>query len=311
MGDIDSNLPIFSRATSAPVIISKDTSANATANPVYVQLSDGTNAVDITSGALDVNVDNTVTVSASQLDIDDLNSTDDEVAIGDGTNQLDLVVINSAFGATPTAMPVAGKYEATPTTYDDGDAVPLLTDANGRLLSSVTIPSGSQIEITDGTDTWSIDGSGYGQVDIAAQSVGSIAVSADNNANTETNPIFVQVVSGALSGIEVLDYDTSADVAADGIDNHDYTVPGSSTLKVQCCFGSASGAQKIEIKAGPVASLVSKAVQFTSMANPNWLVDFKGLLEVPDTSTGTLRIARKNRDEATMDVYSTLLGTLV
>lgn len=83
------------------------------------------------------------TVVASQLDIDDLNSTDDEVGIGDGTNSLDLVVVNSAFGATPTVMPLAGKYEATPTTYDDGDAVPLLTDAEGRLQVDVITQPGS------------------------------------------------------------------------------------------------------------------------------------------------------------------------
>lgn len=58
----------------------------------------------------------------------------------DGTNELDFVVANSAFGATPVMLPIAGKYEATPTTYDDGDAVPFLTDSNGRL--QVDIVSG-------------------------------------------------------------------------------------------------------------------------------------------------------------------------
>lgn len=366
MADIDSNLPIFSRGTSAPVVVSKDTSANATGNPVYVQLSDGTSAIGVTGGALDVNITTTsVTVDATNLDIRSLNvATDgDEVAIGDGTNQLDLVVANSAFGATPTIMPIAGKYEATPTTYGDGDATPLLVDANGRLQVDVISGGGANASVivddsafAIGTDSvtvsgfladettpdsvnegdvgaarmtldrkqlmvladattdsqrLAIDSSGHAQVDLAAVSVTAVPVSADSSANSETNPIFVQVVDGALSGIEFVDYDTSAAIAVDASDNHDYTVTAATTAKVQCAFGSASGAQKIEIQAGPVATLVTQAVQFTSMANPNWYVDFKGLLEVPDTSTGTIRIIRTNRDEAAQDVYSTIIGTEV
>ena len=69
--------------------------------------------------------------------------------ISDGTNDLDLVVINSAFGATPTAMPIAGKYEATPTTYGDGDATPLLVDANGRLQVDVVSGGGTNTQEDD------------------------------------------------------------------------------------------------------------------------------------------------------------------
>ena len=43
------------------------------------------------------------------------------------------VVANSAFGGTKALLPIGGKYEATPTTYGDGDATPLLMDYNGRL----------------------------------------------------------------------------------------------------------------------------------------------------------------------------------
>lgn len=364
MADIDSNLPIFSRSTSDPVIVSADTSANAASNPIFTQLTDGSTNIGVTGNALDVNVaSGSVTVTATDLDIRDLDHTQDSVELGDGTNLLDFVVVNSAYGATPTSMPIAGKYESTPTTYDDGDATPLLVDANGRLQVDVISGGGSNDSVivddsafTIGTDSvtaigcladetspdsvdegdvglarmtldrkqlmvltdattdanrLAIDGSGHAQVDLAAVSATAVPVSADGNANTESNPIFVQVVSGALSGIEVIDYDTSASVATDATDNHDYTVTGTKTLKVQRCYGSASGAQKIEISSGPLASLASKAVLFTSMANPNWSIDFGGLLEVPDTSTGTLRIARTNRDEAAMDVYSTVIGTEV
>ena len=136
MADQDASLPVMSLAASEPVAVSKDTDANATTNPIYAQLSDGTAAIGVTTGALDVNIDNTsIAVTATDLDIRNLTHVagQDIVGLGDGTNTADFVVINSAYGATPTAFPIAGKYEATPTTYGDGDAVPLLVDANGKL----------------------------------------------------------------------------------------------------------------------------------------------------------------------------------
>lgn len=60
----------------------------ATAQPgvdigdVTINNAAGASAVNIQDGG------NSITVDASQLDIDDLNSTDDEVGIGDGTNSL-------------------------------------------------------------------------------------------------------------------------------------------------------------------------------------------------------------------------------
>ena len=383
------------------------------------------------------------TVVASDLDIRDLASTQDEVAIGDGTNQLDLVVINSAYGATPVAMPIAGKYEATPTTYDDGDAVPLLVDENGRLqidISSISgIPSNTDdsaftigsdlvspigaladetapdsvdegdiglvrmglnrvlyvqpfdgtnkqpmmdaaaragyvqvtdgtntqptmdantragyviltdgtndvdidasgyltvnvngsvtvtasdldirdlshttdsVAIGDGTDTWSIDGSGFGQVDIAAQSLTAVKISKDANANSETNPIWVKVTD-TVSGAEQHDYDTAAAVASDASSNHDYTVTATKTFLLKSVIAAASGAMKIEIQVGPVASLATVAVAFTNAADLTEQIVFDPPVEVPDTSTGTIRVIRTNRENKAMDVYSTIIGSEV
>ena len=191
----------------------------------------------------------------------------------DGANDLDYVVINSAYGATPTTTPIAGKFESTPTTYDDGDATPFQTSAKGKLQS---------------------------------------IISANDSANSETNPIFAQLVEGVVSGIEVIDYDTASAVAASATSNHDFTVTSAKTLKVKRVFGSASGAQKIEIQSGPLASLTTRAVQFTSQAALNWSATFEGLLEVPDTSTGTLRLIRTNRESGlAQDLYSTIIGTEV
>ncbi|MFH1319724.1 MAG: hypothetical protein ABII90_03610, partial [Bacteroidota bacterium] len=55
------------------------------------------------------------------------------VVIRDGNNELNLVIIGSAFGATPVVMPIAGIYEAVPTTYADGDAVPFQCNELGEI----------------------------------------------------------------------------------------------------------------------------------------------------------------------------------
>ncbi|MCP4481432.1 MAG: hypothetical protein GY817_01200 [bacterium] len=280
MADQKTSLPIFSRAASKPVSVSKDTSANAVGNPIYAQLSDG-------------------------------------------VDKLDLVVINSAYGATPVTLPVAGKYEATPTTYDDGDAVPILLDANGRLQISnadednahVSGDSGMHAlvvrkDLSTGALSSNVDTDGD-YASILQDGFGSLYVTqVDQNgkANTETSPMYVQVVDSNVSALEIVDYDTAAAVAADATSNHDYEVTATKTLKVHKIEASASGAMKIEAQAGPVASLATKIVGFTSMANPNFIYDFAGILEIPDTGTGTLRLIRTNRDDDAMDVYSTVSG---
>lgn len=53
--------------------------------------------------------------------------------LDDGTQELDLTTIHSAYGATPVAVPVSAKYEAVPTTYNTGDAVPFTSTVDGRL----------------------------------------------------------------------------------------------------------------------------------------------------------------------------------
>ena len=133
----------MSESENNPGLVSKDRDPNLVTNPIFVTPSDGTVAQNFSGTSADVNVTNTVTVSATDLDIRDLTHVSDSVRIGDGTNTADLVVINSAYGATPTVFPIGGKFEATPTTYDDGDAVPFLMDENGRLEVNATISNAS------------------------------------------------------------------------------------------------------------------------------------------------------------------------
>lgn len=320
-----------------PTLVSRTRDANAANNVIFTQLSDGTSAIDVTAGALDVNVDNTVTVTvsgsvtvtATQLDIDDLVHTTDSVAIGDGT---DLLAINAdgslnitdnggsitVDGSVTTtvqsdhvddsAFTIATDYvsgmgaladETTPDSVDEGDIGLVRMTLDRKLLTRV-------VGATD-ANRLDIDASGHAQVDLAAVSVTAVPVSATTAANTEVNPIFVQVVSGATSGNEIHDYDTQAALASDTPDNHDYTVAGT-TFMLKSIIAAASGAMKLEVQTGPVASLATVAVGFIPKHGGHTQLFFDPPVEVPVTSTGTVRVIRTNREGAAQDVYSTIIG---
>jgi len=126
-------------------------------------------------------------------------------------------------------------------------------------------------------------------------------------ANSEASPLYVQVVSSGVSGTEVHDYDTQASLASDTADNHDYTVTGTTFLLKSVIFAS-SGGMKVEIQTGPVASLATDAVGFLPKEGGFGQLFFDPPIEVPATSTGTVRVIRTNRQGASQDVYSTIVG---
>lgn len=314
MADILSSTPIESITEGNPVKVSGNLTANALANPIIVQISDGASAISSTGTSLDVNLTNaSVAVTATDLDIRPLQAgslaTDDNILIyantakdGTGTNyvplvdadghlQVDIVngsgvavkVDDSAFTiGSDNVAPIAGIYETGGDTVDDGDVGALRMTQDRKL-----------------------------QIDIGSVSATAVPVSANGTSNSETNPLYVQNVQGVVSGIEVIDYDTASSVASQATSNHDYTVTATKTLKVIRVTGSSAGAQKIELQSGPLASLSTKQVAFTSQSNQTWVMEFDGRLEVPDTSTGTLRIARTNRERVATDLYSTIIATEV
>jgi len=89
----------------------------------------------------------------------------------DNTSIVDVLTVNGSYGATPKGMPLLGKYEITPTVYDDGDAVPLTVDASGKLqvdaeivfpanqnVTVVNAAGAAAVNIQDGGNTITIDG---------------------------------------------------------------------------------------------------------------------------------------------------------
>lgn len=309
-----------------PTLVSKDRDSNALANPIFTSVSDGVEQLEINA---DGSINVTVTGGASNTQY-----AEDTAHVSGDIGTMALVVRRD----TPSSGVDA-----------DGDYAALSVDANGRLYAIVTgtvavssvagnvtvvqptgtnlhvvVDSGTivvtatdldirdlshtqdSVKIGDGTDFLAITAAGNAQVDIASQSLTAVKISKDANANSQTNPIFVQTVDNAITG-EVTDYNTASAVAADATSNHDYTV--TSTMKLRQITVAASGGAKFEIQVGPVASLVSKKVGFIPKEGGVVEVHFNPPLEVPNTSTGTVRVIRTNRQGQAQDLYSTIEGT--
>lgn len=345
---------------SFPNLVSKDRNSNAVGNPLFVQISDGTDSA-LVDGSGNLNV---ILAPNSGVDIGDVDVT--SVIPGVGATNLGkaedavhasgdtgVFVLTRRIDAAASSAGASGDYATfnTNATGDlyvtlDGESVTTTNTANQVDDSAFTIATDEVTGIgcladetaPDSVDEGDIgiprmtldrkiltrvvgasdanrldiDASGHAQVDLAAVSVTAVPVSATSAANTETNPLFVQVVSGVVSGTEQHDYDTAAAVASDAVSNHDVTVTGSTTFLLKSVMWAGSGNVKVEVQTGPVLSLVTVAVGFLNGRNGDFQqMFFDPPVEVPDTSTGTIRVIRTNRQGAATDVYSTIIGTEV
>ena len=312
--------------------VSATRDANLVTNPIFVELTDGTNAIGVTAGALDVNI-------ASGAVIVQYN--EDTAHVTGDTGNLSLVVRNDVLATLVSA---------------DGDYSALQVDADGALYITI---SDATLAVTQ-SGTWTVDlgptdnavldaiaaslvdvelNTDYGlvigggveatalRVTIANDSTGLLTVDANQldvddlnltddavkisgnaNANTELNPIFTYNVNAVVSGEEIHDYDTAAAVASDTGSNHDYAVVGTFLLK--SVIVSASGDCKFEIQTGPTVSLATVAVGFlTGKEGDTKQITFDPAIEVPNTGTGLVRVIRTNREGAANDVYSTIIGS--
>lgn len=217
-----------------------------------------------------------------------------------------VVVDDSAFTVGAGSVGVIGCLadETAPDSVDEGDVgVPRMTLDRKQLHVLVDATTDSQ--------RLAIDASGLAQVDVAAHALtnaNAVPVSRDNAANSETNPIYVQPVTTAVSGEEVHDYDTAAAIASDAVDNHDYTVLGT-TFLLKSVIVSGSGNIKFEVQSGPTAALVTIAVGFlTGRQGDTKQLFFDPPVEVLPAASGIVRIIRTNRQGAATDLYSTIVG---
>jgi len=130
----------------------------------------------------------------------------------------------------------------------------------------------------------------------------AVKISANATVNSASNPIFVSVGAAVMAG-EVHSY---YDVATSTNNNHDYPVVTAMLVKgIEC---SSSGAAKFELQTGPVATLVAKWTGLIPKQGGTISVKFDPPIEVPVTSTGTVRILRTNRESQSQNMYTTIMG---
>lgn len=175
-------------------------------------------------------------------------------------------------------------------------------------IATVTTLTGitNDVNIADGGNSITVDATNL-DIRTITKATDSIQISKDTSANAETNPIYVHNVNTVTSGNEIHDYDASTATAKDASSNHDYTVTGT-TMLLKSVICAASGSGKYEVQVGPLASLVTKAVQFGSASKSSVVFEFNPPIEVPVTSTGTVRVIRRNDANQAQDMYSTIIG---
>lgn len=222
--------------------------------------------------------------------------------VNTGSSNTNVIQDDSAFTPGTSYVGAAGFLadETAPDSVDEGDIGAARMTLDRKQLMVI-------VDATTDSQRLGIDASGHAQVDLAAISITAMPVSATTALNTALNPIFVQVVTTGVSSNEIHDYDTAASVAGDATDNHDYTVTGT-TFLLKRVIMSSSGGSKVEVQTGPVAGLASKAVAFIPKEGGTQQLVFDPPIEVPVTSTGTVRLIRTNRQGSAQDLYSTIIG---
>ena len=245
-------------------------------NGVWVRLTDGTNNAVITAAG-EVKVSITSGGSPSKAD-------DSAFTIG-----------------TDNVSPSGFLIDETATdSGDEGDVVLARCTPDRKVL----------VRIAGATDAnrWDITAGGLGKISLDAITVTAVPVSATTALNSETNPIWVSISEGALSGGEVHSSQSSTAVATDASANLDYTVTAAKTLKLRKVWVSGSGSAHFELKTGPVATLTTVGFKFTSASHPSEDFDLPIAKEVPSTSTGTARIVATNDDNQAQDLFCTFIG---
>jgi hypothetical protein len=254
-------------------------------NPVFTQLSDGTNAIGSAIGTAAGATDAGFPMLAIR---DDVLST---LADAEG-DYVGLRVDSTG------ALHITGNITASPeSVFVDDSAFVVGTDevsAVGGVFTTDTVDSGD-------VGAFAMNANRVQRIAVEDDAGDQLAVNADGSINAN-------VTLPASLGDEVHDYDTASALASDTADNHDYTITGSDFELDKVEFGS-SGGMKAEIQTGPLASLATVAVGFIPKHGGHSDIDFSPNMLVDGGVTApTIRVIRTNRQGGAQDVYSTIMG---
>lgn len=261
-----------------PDLVSKNQDPNAVTNPIFVELSDGTNPL--------------TTFTVTQATGSNLH-----VVVDAGSAVIGHVITDS--GSTTA---VTGNVTVVQTT---GSNLHVQVDqplpAGTNVIGHVITDSGSTTVVT-GTVAENLTQVAGSAISLGQKTMANslpVVLASDQSAITVSSGI------GAQTGA-VCDYNTASAVAGGSTSNHDYTVVTS--MKLSSVSFACSGGGKVELKVGPVASLVSKWVGFVEPESGTVTMTFNPPIVIPTTSTGTVRLTRTNRQNQAQDLYSTIIG---
>lgn len=281
-----------------PTLVSKDRLPNSATNTIFTSISDGTDTALVdASGRLSVSVDNTpavtisgsVTVTATDLDIRDLNSATDSVTvvatdldIRNLSSATDSVAVTDGGGSLTVdgSVSITGSVTVTATDLDIRDLTSatdsvtvLATDLDIRDLTHAS----DSVKVGDGTDF--------------------LAVNADGSIN---------VVVGGATGTKVHDHKLASAIASDATDNHDYTASGGVLLVKQVSFAASGGAKAVLIY-DPTGVNQTIWTSFISKEGGESELILQEPFAVADTKV--IRLAVTNRQGAAQDLYSLIEGS--
>ena len=319
MSDLNSSLPV--RTENDGDVVIKVADATVTSQQLAVN-SDG--SVNITDNGA------SVTVDATDLDIRDLDSTQDSVEALQSTHDNLNVNANLQVGDTDVAngnpVPVSdagGSLTVDSTDLDIRDLVFASdkVDASGSTvaldastlsaLESITVQNGagaSAVNIQDGGNSITVDAVDLDirNLNFAQDKVG-ITDGTDNLAiNTDGS---INVVIQEDTGTEVVNYNRGVAIAGGASSNHDVTFASAS--KLYQVFSSATGKLRVEvqIETGLLTGVFNtSAVGFNSTANPNIDISLVKYAAIP--LGARVRVIRTNLENQAQDVYSTIVGIL-
>jgi hypothetical protein len=266
------------------------------------------NEVKITDGTddLEINADGSLNavVTATNLDIRDLTFATDKV---DASGSQNVEVVQAAHDD----LNVNANIQVGNADVANGNPVPV-SDAGGSLTVDAT-----DFDIRDlAFATDKVDISGSSNVTVVATNLDirdlthvsdSVKVGDGTDFLAVNTDGSINVVMQEDSGTEIVNYNTVAAVAAGATSNHDWT--SAAVSKLYQVWASASGKLRIEvqIETGAATGVFNTiAVGFNSTANPNINLDLSKFAAVPNGAR--VRVIRRNNDNQSQDVYSTIIA---
>lgn len=281
---------------------------------VVVKVGDGT----VPSQQLAVNPDGSVNVTDNGGSI----TVDGTVELGATTlAALESITVQNGAGASAVNIQDGGNSITVDATNLDVRDLAFATDKVDVSGSSVTaVVSATDLDIRDlafATDKVDVSGSAVTAVVTATDlDIRNLSHSQDSVKVGDGTDFLAVNTDGSINvviqedvGVETVNYNTGAAVAAASTSNHDLVFASAS--KLNQIIASASGKLKIEIQVetGSATGVFNtKAVGFNSTANPNINFVFEKYVAIP--AGARVRVIRSNLDFQAQDLYSTIVGIL-